>query len=124
MINKKQIQTTSGINVAAGIWMILSPFVLGFAAMHAVFANNILMGIAIGILAVVRVSLPEQKTAWLSIVNLILGLWLIISPFALGGAGAVALWNNLILGVIIAVMAGMSASASAQQKQTPHISHQ
>jgi hypothetical protein len=121
MVNKKQVQTASGINVAAAVWMIISPFVLGFTAMYAVFVNNVILGIAIGILAAVRISIPESRTGWLSMVNVILGLWLIISPFTLSGVGMVPLWNNIILGIVVVVMAGMSASASAQQKHTSHM---
>jgi SPW repeat len=39
--------------------------------------------------------------SWL---NLILGIWLVISPFVLFASG-VAMWNNVIVGIIIAAFA-------------------
>ena len=51
--------------------------------------------------------------AWASWLNLILGLWMIISPFAIGYAmvSAVAMWNGVVLGVLIAI-AGLVAAQS------------
>ncbi len=42
----------------------------------------------------------------LSWVNFILGLWLIVAPFALHFQdNMMALWNSVILGIVIAVLA-------------------
>ncbi len=116
MNEKNQIQTASGINIAAGVWMLFSPFILGFAAISAAVMNNAILGIVIAVMALIRVTNP-QKTNGLSIINAILGLWLIISPFAFGFTSAVIVWNNVILGIIVTAMAVWSASTS---KQTSH----
>lgn len=48
-------------------------------------------------------------------INLILGLWLIVSPFVLGfSSNAYALWNNLIVGILVAVIASNMASTGAK----------
>lgn len=40
----------------------------------------------------------------------ILGIWLIISPFVVGyGAIKGALWNNVIVGIIVAVLSAWAA---------------
>jgi hypothetical protein len=42
----------------------------------------------------------------LSWVNFILGLWLIVAPFALHyGDISVAMWNNVIIGIVVAILA-------------------
>ena len=42
---------------------------------------------------------------WEEWVNLVLGLWLIVAPWALGFAGSVnALWTHVILGVLTAAV--------------------
>ena len=54
-----------------------------------------------GILALVRWSMHQSGWSWL---NLILGIWLVISPFVFFLSG-VAMWNNVIVGIIIAALA-------------------
>jgi SPW repeat len=99
----------SWINVLLGIWVIISPFILGFSTLPAAMWNSVATGGAIGILALIRSSAPRQS-GW-SWTNVILGIWLIISPFALGFASGVALWNDVILGIIIAIVAWGNAAA-------------
>jgi hypothetical protein len=53
------------------------------------------------ILALIRWSMHQPGWSWL---NVILGIWLVISPFVLFVSGA-AMWNNVILGIIIAASA-------------------
>jgi len=38
-------------------------------------------------------------------INILLGIWLIICPFLLGYRLEVALWNDIILGILVAVIA-------------------
>jgi hypothetical protein len=99
----------SWINILLGIWVIISPFVLGFSLLHAALWNNVATGGAIAILALIRTGVPQQS-GW-SWVNAILGIWLIISPFALGFVNGAALWNNVILGIIITIVAWGNAAA-------------
>lgn len=91
----------SGINVVLGIWLIISPFVLGYATSNAAEWNDIACGIAVSLLAVAGAS-------WL---NVMMGIWLILSPFVLGFASAPALlWNNVILGAVVGTVAALSGS--------------
>ena len=88
------------VNIVLGIWVIVSPFVLAFHSPKAVW-SNVITGIVVGILAIIRWSTHQMGWSWL---NLILGIWLVISPFVLFASGA-AMWNNVILGIIIAAFA-------------------
>lgn len=101
----------SWINIVLGIWVIISPFVVQFTRFPAAMWNNVIVGIVIAILAIIRQSVPRQ-TGW-SWVNVILGIWMIISPFALGAMTAAILWNNIILGIVIGLIAIGSASSRA-----------
>ncbi len=96
---------TGGLNVALGIWVLISPFVLGFVRDQPAKWNNIAVGIAVVLFAL------GGGSWW----NLILGLWLIASPFALGFANApTMLWNNVILGALVALVAILSRPARAE----------
>jgi hypothetical protein len=90
----------SWLNVLLGIWVVISPFVLGFYSSKAVW-NNVVTGGVVGILALIRWRMDRPGWSWL---NLILGIWLVISPFVLF-LGSTAMWNNVILGIIISAAA-------------------
>jgi hypothetical protein len=88
---------SSWVNIVLSIWVIVSPFVLASHSSKAIW-NNVVVGAVVGILAIVRWGMHQTGWSWLS---LILGMWLVISPFVLFLSGP-AMWNNVILGIIIA----------------------
>jgi SPW repeat len=95
--------STSGnswINILLSIWVIVSPFVLAFHSSKATW-SNVVTGALVGILALIRWGVQQTGWSWL---NLILGMWLVISPFVLFFSAA-AMWNNVILGILIAAFA-------------------
>jgi hypothetical protein len=100
------------LNILLGIWVLISPFVLTFGPSSAAIWNNVATGGAVIILALIHTSMPRQS-GW-SWVNLLLGIWLIISPFALAFHNATSLWNNVILGIVIAVVAWSNAMTRAR----------
>ncbi|HEX3620670.1 MAG TPA: SPW repeat protein [Candidatus Udaeobacter sp.] len=101
----------SWINILLAIWLIISPFVLTFSIFPRAMWNNVITGIVIGIIAMLRTSMP-QHPSW-SWSNVILGIWLIISPFVLGFFSQAALWNNVILGIIIGLVSWGNAMTKA-----------
>jgi formate hydrogenlyase subunit 4 len=110
-MNVAATESTSGmswVNVLLGIWVIISPFVVQFTHQTAAMWNNVIIGIIIALLALIRTSTPRQ-IGW-SWANVILGIWMIISPFALGTMTTAILWNNIILGIVIAIIASANAS--------------
>ena len=112
-INLSQRNTSGAawLNVLLGIWVVISPFVLAFGPSPVAVWNNVASGGAVAILALLSSSMPRQP-GW-SWTNVILGIWLIISPFALGLMSATILWNNVILGIIIAIVGWGNAAAKA-----------
>ena len=99
------------LNILLGIWVLISPIVLAFGPSSAAVWNNIATGAAVIILALIHTSMPRQS-GW-SWVNLLLGIWLIISPFVLV-FGATLLRNNVILGIVIAIVSGSNAAVKAK----------
>ena len=45
-------------------------------------------------------------------IPVVLGLWLIVSPFVLSITGA-GRWNNMVIGIVIAALGYMSAKVQA-----------
>ena len=59
------------------------------------------------------------REAGLSWVNCLIGLWCVISPWAIGFAGyRAATTNNVITGIVIAILAFWSAVASSTETRT------
>ncbi len=107
---RQQITVGSGINLVLGIWLIISPFLLGHSDVS--FWNQIIVGLIIAVLAAIR-AFGAYDAPWMSWVNVALGIWLIISPWVLGySVVASALWNDVIVGVLVIVLGAWSAMAS------------
>jgi SPW repeat-containing protein len=97
----------AALNVLAGIWLIISPFVLGYAGADATW-NPIVFGAIVGVLALARLA-GGVRAAGVSWINMAIGVWLFISAFWLASSSQ-ASWNVGILGVIVFVL-GAWASA-------------
>lgn len=96
-------------NVLAGLWLIVAPFILDFEGADTAQWNHIIVGAAVLILAAIRAFNPDVRES-LSWMNVVLGLWMIVSPFLLGYANVDAAQTNaLITGVIILGLAAFSA---------------
>jgi hypothetical protein len=100
--------TAAGLNVLAGIWLIISPFVLGYTGPDATW-NPIVFGAIVGIVALARLA-GGARAAGLAWVNMAIGVWLFISAFWLASSSE-ASWNVGILGVIVFVLGSWSAAA-------------
>lgn len=103
-----------------GAWLVISPFVLGYRAEAPAMAvwNPVIIGLAVIVFAVAVLTRPQQWEAW---VMLILGAWLVLAPFVLGFAGiAAALWNHVILGLLVAADAGYALYQMREGGGTAH----
>jgi hypothetical protein len=105
--------------VALGLWLIASPWVLGFADHTAAMWNALLLGVAIAAVEFIDVYFPDP---WPERVNLLLGLWVAISPLLLGFADvAAAMWSTTLTGALVVVL---SAWTGWQQwHKSPAASH-
>lgn len=98
------------INLLAGIWLIVSPFVFRYAAGTAVARNNVLLGVIVAILAIIGLALNNE--VWSRWLNFIAGIWLIVSAFIAGYAITPGMAiNNIIVGALIIGFSAWSANA-------------
>jgi membrane-bound ClpP family serine protease len=105
---RAEVTAASGLNVLAGIWLILSPWILGYTGADAAW-NPIVFGAIVLVLALVRVA-GAYRAAGLSVINALIGVWLFVSGFWLADSGA-ARWNVWILGVVVFCLGVVSAQA-------------
>ena len=88
--------------VAFGVWLIVSPFVLGLSHKSAI-ANNIVTGAIL-----ILVTLLSARNGLLRLFLVLLGGWLYASAFALDASGPARvayLSNDLILAILVIVTA-------------------
>jgi hypothetical protein len=100
----------STLNAIAALWLIGSPFFLGYANTSIAMWDCVVIGIAVLILAVIRATDPVHA-AGLSWLNAILGAWVMASPFVLLNADRppVLTGNMVIVGMIMLAMGISSA---------------
>jgi hypothetical protein len=96
------------INFFVGIWVLISPFIIGFSGFRQFMLNNIIVGIVVLVVSAVQ-AWGEARTGGLSWINLILGLWLIVTAFTFNAQGLPGIvWNQIISGAIVAILAAVS----------------
>jgi len=101
-----QIKTADGLDVLAGIWLIAAPFVLSYSTKGGSTTSDVLVGIAVILLAGYELIGENYRQAVPNWINVLLGIWLVAAPFVLGfPSGSAAMWNDVIMGVIVAVLA-------------------
>ena len=91
---------------AAGVWLVASPQQLAFALEHIASGNALGVGallVVYNVMSAARLIDQGQE-----ILNLILGIWLIFSPYALGFSWLVSASVDMIaVGAAIVVLAGL-----------------
>ena len=91
------------VNALLGAWLILSPWVVGFADERIGVFNFVAVGVLLIAAAIGAIVVPKAWEEW---VEVALGVWLMASPWLLGFAGnMVAMQNALFCGLLVTVLA-------------------
>lgn len=107
---RSEVAGASGLNVIAGIWLIISPWVLGYTFADATW-NPVVFGAIVGVFALIRAG-GAYREAWLSSLNMAIGVWLFVSAFWLAQS-VQASWNVAISGIVVFILGAWSASATS-----------
>ena len=95
-------------NLVLGLWLAVSPWALSYAAAATPAWNAHIVGVIIAVASIAALSTFQVWEEW---VNAALGVWLIVSPFIVGfGNLTTAVWNQLIVGIVVLVLAAWAAS--------------
>ncbi|HEU4792405.1 MAG TPA: SPW repeat protein [Nitrolancea sp.] len=118
MNRMQQVVTTSGLTILAGLWLILSPFILGFTNLRSSMWNAIIVGIILAALAAIRLYSARRKS-WISWVSAALGVWLILTPFFYQVTdNSRVMWNFIIVGIVVTVLGIWGALATEMGRTT------
>lgn len=94
-----------GINLALAVWLFLSPWIVGFADDTPAAWTAWLTAIAIGAFAIAALTAFAEWEEW---INLVLGLWAIVSPWVVGfSANQAAMMVLVLTGLVVAVVAAI-----------------
>lgn len=103
------LRACSILMLIAGIWMIITPFALGGGG--GAKANDLIFGILLVICSIGRLAAPSARG--FSVANLIWGIWLIISPWALHFVGAGMRWSNDVTGIVVVIVSSIALTQRA-----------
>jgi hypothetical protein len=90
-------------NLILGAILFFSPWIFGFDAGRA-SENAHIAGIVIAVLAIAALAAFATWEEWL---NLIVGLWTLVSPWVLGFQGTKAMTVSVIIGIAVAILAAI-----------------
>ena len=91
------------VNLVLGVWLALSPWVLSHSGETVPTANAVIVGVALIAAALGAILVPRAWEEW---TELALGLWLVVSPWALGfSANGQAMLAAVTTGIPIAALA-------------------
>jgi hypothetical protein len=110
-------QATEGLALLAGVYLVISPWVVGFTQLQTITVNNLVTGIAVALLALGFAS-AFGRTHGLTWVLPLIGIWTIISPWVVSGEVNITsvVVNNVILGAVILLL-GLAATAFGMRRE-------
>ncbi|MFD9288693.1 MULTISPECIES: SPW repeat protein [Streptomyces] len=102
-----------------GLYCAVSPWVLHFTANQPdLVTHNLVIGIAIAVLALCFTAMPERMTG-MSMAIVALGAWLIVSTWVVGQSPDMGvILNNVIVGGLAVVLGAACAGLSMKNKKT------
>lgn len=106
-------QVADGLTFLGGLYLAMSPWVIGFTDHSSLTASNLFTGIALAVLAL-GFAAAYERTHGIAWVAPVIALWTIVAPWLVSGAtpDADAIWSNIIVGVVCLVfsLAAMSVA--------------
>ena len=99
-------------NLVLGLWLGISPWALSYAGEVKPAWNAHIVGVIIALASLVALIAFQKWEEW---VNAALAAWLIVSPYLLGFSTLTyALWNQLIVGVLVGILAIWAAVTASE----------
>ena len=105
-------QWKDAVNLVLGLWLIVSPWALGFVTDRTPTWNAWAVGVVIAVAALAALIAFNKWEEW---VEIALGAWLIVSPYLLGFTMQMhTTWNQVIIGIIVGGLAIWSAMVTPE----------
>jgi hypothetical protein len=114
---KPALQAVVGLTILAGLFIALSPWIIGFSDQTTLTVNNLVVGLFVAALACGLAS-TFRTMHNLSIVVTVLGIWTIIAPWVAAGTTTtlrVTLAN--VIGGAVVVLLGLAVTGTGMMRR-------
>jgi formate hydrogenlyase subunit 3/multisubunit Na+/H+ antiporter MnhD subunit len=102
------------VNLVLAVLLFISPWLFAFSVDRAASTNAWVSGVIVGALAVAALT---AFAAWEEWIEMLVGFWVVISPWTLAfAADRAATWSHVIIGLLVIAFA---ASELYQVKHPP-----
>jgi hypothetical protein len=110
-------QIVQALGLVTGLYLALSPWIVGFSGLTAIAVCNLITGIAYALL-MAGFGSAYERTHGMAWAATLIGLWTILSPWLVSGPFSVArvIISNVIVGAM-ALLLGLAASSMAGRKR-------
>ncbi len=117
MLGGRDVALVDGPVFLLGLYCAASPWIVHYTTSQpALVAHNLIVGIAIGLLALGFTRAPERMYG-LSWAMCAMGVWMIIAPWIVGSSpDAGVVWNNIVIGALALILGW---SAPARRRRAP-----
>ncbi|MFD7136971.1 SPW repeat protein [Streptomyces sp. NPDC059894] len=120
VLGGRDVALVDGPVFLLGLYCAVSPWILHYTASQpALVAHNLIVGTAIGLLALGFTAAPARMYG-LSWAMCALGIWMIIAPWVVGDSpDAGVIVNNIVIGALALVLGLMCAGTAARSVPKP-----
>ncbi|MGW3013381.1 SPW repeat protein [Streptomyces sp. NPDC001219] len=118
VLGGRDVVLVDGPVLLVGLYCAVSPWILHFfAAQPALMVHNLILGLAIALMAVGFTVAPDRMYG-LSGAMCAIGVWMIISPWIVGSSpDAGVIWNNIIIGALTFLLGAMCVAAASKSRR-------
>ncbi|SEG92087.1 SPW repeat-containing protein [Thermomonospora echinospora] len=111
-------QIVNGLIMLTGLYLAISPWVVGFRGRTDLAVNNLITGIALTILGA-GLAAAFARTHGLTWVVPVIGIWTIIAPWVIYGSAVTRsmIWNNVVTGVVTVLFGAAAMAAMALRRK-------
>ncbi|WP_328370474.1 SPW repeat protein [Streptomyces sp. NBC_00457] len=120
MLGGRDVALVDGPVFLLGLYCAVSPWIVHYTTSQPdLVPHNLVIGIAIGLLALGFTRAPERMYG-LSWAFCALGVWMIVSPWIVGSSpDAGVVWNNIIIGALAVILGLTCAGTAARSAPRP-----
>lgn len=93
---------TFGMALLTGLYVAVSPWIVGFSGTAALGTSDLIVGIAVAFLAY-GFATTLDRSHGMTWTMPVLGLWVVVSPWVVSGAAPTAsmVWSNVVAGALL-----------------------
>ncbi|MFF8320760.1 SPW repeat protein [Streptomyces bobili] len=119
MLGGRDVALVDGPVFLLGLYCAVSPWILHYTASQpALMTHNLIVGIAIGLLALGFTAAPARMYG-LSWAMCALGIWMVVAPWVVGDSpDAGVIVNNIIIGALALILGLLCAGTAAKSVPT------